>query len=587
MKLTQKTKNVSYCAAALLAAVALWQHFQLFPADTMFFLLWAIVFLFFSHSRRIKGRQNMTVAAVIGTIFALFTVLSRLDIMAGRRSYILWMAIRFAGFSLVYTSALKLLYDFAGRKFSDILQHQRKKRCARIFFISWTVLFLWFLLWLLYRYPGGVTIDSNLQLLQTMGKQPLSNHHPIVHTAIIKLLFDLGLSLSGGDQNFAVALYNGFQAFMLSGCFAWLIETMYRQGARRYVIVCVLLVYIVIPYHGSYSVTMWKDVWFGAVVLLLCVSLWRMIYAMRAGGKFHLPDIAVFFVSSVLMCLFRSNGLYAYVVFLPFVTVFFLASPKKLTALLPAAALAVAFIVKGPVYGSLGVVPPDTIESLSVPAQHIARAVKDGAELTDEQRELLSSAVDVEALASVYSPQLSDPVKDLIRYRGNQQFIADNKAEFFRLWLELGLANPGSYLRAQLDQTQGYWDPGVQHWVLAPDFPLSYEMKLEADCKLPHWLASFADKVLELLPKLPFVSMVYSIGTGVWVFVALMGLCIVRHRYLELLIFIPILAVWGTLLIATPVHAEFRYIYCLFTTLPLLGILPFSQVNCNKGKEQT
>jgi len=300
-----------------------------------------------------------------------------------------------------------------------------------------------------------------------------------------------------------------------------------------------------------------------------------------------LPDIAVFFVSSVLMCLFRSNGLYAYVVFLPFVTVFFLASPKKLTALLPAAALAVAFIVKGPLYGSLGIVPPDTIESLSVPAQHIARAVRDGAELTDEQRELLSGAVDVDALASVYSPQLSDPVKELIRYRGNQQFIADNKAEFFRLWLELGLANPGAYLRAQLDQTQGYWDPAVQHWVMAPDFVLSYEMDLEADCKLPYALASLAGRVLELIPKLPFVSMIYSIGAGVWVFIALAGLCLVNRRYAELMIFIPVFAVWATLLIATPVHAEFRYIYCLFTTLPLLGILPFSQVNCNKGEEPT
>ena len=36
------------------------------------------------------------------------------------------------------------------------------------------------------------------------------------------------------------------------------------------------------------------------------------------------------------------------------------------------------------------VVQPDTIEALSIPAQHIARVITDGGELTQEQEELLS-----------------------------------------------------------------------------------------------------------------------------------------------------------------------------------------------------
>lgn len=585
MNFSKKKNSIFSAAAAFLSTVALWLHFRLSPSDYLIIFVYAAFIALFGYSAGIKNRRGLAGAAVTGAVFALFTVLSRLDIMSGRQSWPIFAALRFVGFALLYTAALNIAFDFADRKLSTMLDKPREKKSLPVFFACWAVLYLWFFLWLLYRYPGGVTIDSNLQLLQAMGKEPLSNHHPIIHTAIIKVLFDLGLQLSGGDQNFAVALYNGVQALMLSGCFAWLIESMYRQGVKKYVLFTVLAVYIVLPYHGAYSVTMWKDVWFGAVVLLLCVSLWRMICAVRLGEKFGTVDMAVFFVSSLLMCLFRSNGLYAYVLFLPFVTLFILCSARKWAAALPVLALVLAFLVKGPLYGSLGITPPDTIESLSIPAQHIARAVRDGAELDDKQYELLSQAVDVEALARVYSPQLSDPVKELIRHRGDQQFIAENKAEFLRLWLELGLENPGSYLKAQLDQTQGYWDPAVQHWVLAPDFTLSYEMELEADCKLPEALASLADKALELIPKLPFVSMIFSIGAGVWVFLALLALCLVRRRYLEALVFIPHLAIWGTLLIATPVHAEFRYIYSLFTTLPLLGILPFSHVNCNKAKE--
>ena len=39
--------------------------------------------------------------------------------------------------------------------------------------------------------------------------------------------------------------------------------------------------------------------------------------------------------------------------------------------------------------------------------------------------------------------------------------------------------------------------------------------------------------------------------------------------------YIPVLGVWFTIMIATPVYNETRYIFCLFTTLPFLLALPF------------
>ena len=86
------------------------------------------------------------------------------------------------------------------------------------------------------------------------------------------------------------------------------------------------------------------------------------------------------FLFGVLMCVFRSNGLYA---FLVLAVVFALVFWKKsfIIVFVPLLALVVAFVVKGPVYNKLGVSEPDTIESLSIPAQHISRAIIRGAEL--------------------------------------------------------------------------------------------------------------------------------------------------------------------------------------------------------------
>ena len=39
--------------------------------------------------------------------------------------------------------------------------------------------------------------------------------------------------------------------------------------------------------------------------------------------------------------------------------------------------------------------------------------------------------------------------------------------------------------------------------------------------------------------------------------------------------FVPVLGIWLTMLLASPVYGEFRYIFGAYTCLPLFVILPF------------
>nr|MCR5111667.1 hypothetical protein [Ruminococcus sp.] len=48
-----------------------------------------------------------------------------------------------------------------------------------------------------------------------------------------------------------------------------------------------------------------------------------------------------------------------------------------------------------------------------------------------------------------------------------------------------------------------------------------------------------------------------------------------------LLVYLPVFGVYITLLIATPVYSEFRYIYSLFTSLPMFCIVPFLDIRKN------
>ena len=48
-------------------------------------------------------------------------------------------------------------------------------------------------------------------------------------------------------------------------------------------------------------------------------------------------------------------------------------------------------------------------------------------------------------------------MKKLIREQGNQQAVEEQKWEYFKLWLRVGLRNPLQYMVAEVRQTMGYW----------------------------------------------------------------------------------------------------------------------------------
>lgn len=571
---------------SLLACAAIGLHLEMGTREPLILGFLAGAFLFFRRGFCIGDSRTWRVAFVLGMLLSLCYTLARLDLMADRSSYILYLALRFVGFSLLFSFLFAWLFDTLS---SVTLQRNNKRdtcrsSLAKVFLGSWLLIWSVFLFWLMYNWPGEYTNDSNAQLLQILGKAPLSNHHPVAHTMFMGLFVKLGLTLSGGNLSFAVGFYCAVQAAIMAAIFAYLIETLYKFNIKAWVIIVVLACYIFLPYHGSYSSTLWKDVLFGGMTLLLCTVVWRLLL-LGVDKNPSAAELVLLSISSLGMCLFRTNGLYAFTLFAPVMLIYFF-KKNRLVAILPSLCLLLTFVVKGPVYNSMGIVQPDTIESLSIPAQHIAAVIDKGGVITAEQYALLEKAVDVSAVPDNYHPNNSDYIKILVRESGDQDYIAQNKGAFLRLWAQLGMQNPKIYLQAQIDQTMGYWYPNVDYWYVIlhqSGMELSPELGLYKDSLLPPLVEKLVYSLLFYLPLALVAGLVLSIGLAVWVALALAGLCIVNRRWRELILFIPVLAVWATIIIATPVFAEFRYIYCLFTTLPLLAVLPFSHVNNHKA----
>ena len=71
----------------------------------------------------------------------------------------------------------------------------------------------------------------------------------------------------------------------------------------------------------------------------------------------------------------------------------------------------------------------------------------------------------------------------------------------------------------------------------------------------------------------PLFNIEWSIGLCFWIVLIFVWISIKRKK--SLYPYIPVFGIWVTMMIASPVFAEFRYVYGAFTCLPLLMLIPY------------
>ena len=577
MKLAVKyTKTVSALLSAL-ASAAIWAHLDMSSYEPLLLAVFASLYFLFSAAIVRIERKITLPAAALGFVFSLFTLLGNLDALAEQKTYALWCVIRFFGFWSMYYAMLTLVFG----KLSSVslmcgdsaeISGRTSKKCRKVFAFSFILIAIFYAIWWLYEFPGNTSPDSNDQIMQVMGITPLESNHPAVSTLFIGIVFNAGLKLFSGNQNSALALYTAAQLLIMAAIFAYVAESVYEMGLKKGAVYFVLAVYLLHPVYASYSITVFKDVLFSGWITGFCVTLWRLLQKEKAAVRAW--EIVLLFFFALAASLFRNKCYYAFLLLFPLLFMQFCKKNRWVQAM-PIVVFAIALFIDGPLFSALNIKHLDSVESLSIPAQHIARVIADGHELTDEQKELLSHAVDIDAVAETYNENVSDPIKNLIRSTGDVEYIDAHKSEYFKLWLELGIKYPGAYLRAQIDQTKGYWYPDCHYWSMSNYCQESDVLTIYKDRQTPAWLTSVLDDIGFYLPLLPFGGLLFSIGLASWVTLTLFALCGIRGRKDVMTVFFPVLALLLTLCAVTPVYAEFRYSYAMYTTLPLYALIPF------------
>ena len=78
-----------------------------------------------------------------------------------------------------------------------------------------------------------------------------------------------------------------------------------------------------------------------------------------------------------------------------------------------------------------------------------------------------------------------------------------------------------------------------------------------------------------MFTNIPILNLCISVGFNFWLCLVALYTAIIRKDRGAIMMSIPVLAIIATLLVSTPVYAEFRYIYSMFTCLPLILVSAF------------
>lgn len=449
-----------------------------------------------------------------------------------------------------------------------------KRRPGRwyVFLFFFAICLFSYLPYYLMYYPTWFNNDAIWQLEQILGWKARSNHHPYFHTMIMQVFVTIGYKVSGTYTG-AVAFYTFWQMALVAFTFAFCLYVLYKRGTRLLWLILAVGFYIALPVHGMLSICMGKDAFFVSALVFFAWMSHTFDLEKEKGGR----QWILYFVTGLSVCLLRNNGIliFAGTAFVEIVYKW-CCKRKESGRVVPvrtlacaAAVLACYLLYQEPILKGMQVEKADTIEGLTMPTQHLLCAYMRGGSLTEEEIAMMERVVPLGQMEEYYNPYLFDVTKNLIREEGNQQAIAENKWEYFKLWLRVGLRNPMLYLEGEVRQTAGYWAYRVPHgqylygeyFMVDNPFGITAERKLftyDQSLAMGRYLQGFQD----------LYNKVWSLGLNTWVM--LLSLAYLAWQRKRALCYVPYIMLLVSLLLASPVYNEFRYAYGLFAAFPLL-----------------
>lgn len=546
--------NAAEAAAVFLAFVFLC-YFGLFPFD----------------------KRRMLITCGAGALMGVMTLLGTRyvrDIDLSKNLFC-FIAVLLA-LTLLYGITLSLIFRYvpvlAGRFPQLTRTLPPKYQGVRVFLTLYLITGVIYFITFLAVYPGIYTYDASVQVLQVFGNEPMTTHHPVLHTWFFCGLLQLGRLLFGGYLG-GMALHSIVQAAIMGAVFCYAIWRMIRRGYPLIFIIFAYLMLVVNPYIRLFVFITTKDVLFGGAFLLTFLSAADMCRD-RAAFFSSRRRMAGFLIPALFMCFLRNQGIY---VFLFFGIIFLCTLIREKRMLLTWTGVLILVTgcylsFNGPLLDALGVEKGDAREMLSVPMQQIARMYHKVPELLTPEELLYIETLILPENLEQYVSVNADPVKSGFQ----TEVVKADPGRFLKFWATLGMKKPIVYWDSFLMGNWGYWYPGEsQYWIhyiefdgafLEPQFNI---LNIGRASRLPEYESYLRD--ISLTPAFEDVFLLRILlnqAFPFWLMLAAAAALLCSRRYDFLLPLMLFFGYWGTLLLG-PVTSV-RYALPLMVCVPAL-----------------
>ncbi|MBQ9334865.1 MAG: hypothetical protein IJS12_11080 [Lachnospiraceae bacterium] len=446
---------------------------------------------------------------------------------------------------------------------------------------DWLIIFACWLPVFLAEYPGFFVYDAVDEYTSVATRQ-FTTHHPLMHTLLLGGSVRAG-EVFFGDANVGIAAFILVQMILLSFVFAWVISQIGRRGYRVFAMVW----YGLFPTVVMFALCSVKDTLCAAAILL------SVVLTVRVLSSRHIPiaDLICLAISLLVMMLMRHNAVYAYIIYacaagsyLAAVT----AGPvlRRITpAVCMAGLLCVYLIISSALAYAFGADDSEHQEILTVPIQQLARTWSVYSdEMSPEELETLYEILP-ETTLTHYTPELSDPVK--IGF--NNAVYEQDPDRYRRLWIELFIRHPLSYINAWLDTSYGYYYPYAivnvyeGHQTFTYTYTESSYFGYEVEYPgVRHSLIPFIDRFYRWLSldddiqRIPVIARLFSMGALFWVYAFGMAVFVYRRDHMCLIAYLLPLSIWATLLLGPTFLPRYTVFWWFILPYLIYGITTHS-----------
>jgi len=583
----KKRKTITYVLEGAMAfataiAIAMVSDYGITGIELMIPCVFALCFILYkktaslySGEYRQKALDDLKFTGTLGAIMSIaYVVGEKIDIDDKVFDSFELIDILYVVFLIpFFVSILHLVFfssDEGKLKVKDLTTEGKKHKTLWMRTAGYSVVMLicWLPYYLTY-FPGGIGKDDFECAKMCLGQIPWTNHHPVFFTAILNILIKL---FGGTDLTAAFGLMAFCQMLMLSIVLSLVLIWLEHSSAKKGFVYVSLTFFALHPIVAMYSIYITKDVLFACVVIVLALFLVDLCRTIPNNESYlnHKSTLAILGVLSILTIISRNNGIFM-IGALAICMFIVLKQYRKQILIVFTIVFALNGIYKYVLWPAMGIEKQSFVESASIPLTQIAYTIYTDGDIDEHDRQYLESIMPFEKVKAEFEPGYVDTYKFSESF--DEDIIDSDPGKLIKTWANMLPANFGRYVEAYLFETCGYWHYGISNTVATEGVQPNDLGIIGIDVietVSGHSLNSILKELVLVARKLPLLCLFSQMAIEFLAVILVTRQYIRKKRSLMIIVMIPFIALWLSVMIATPAYCLFRYMCPVFFLWPVL-----------------